>query len=117
MLVSIKGEDFFTDFLVAAPNDTNANGAAQRVGNVAKLGEIRKHKAVHSHYDVPLHRQHQIVPFVMETSGSMGTSATKFRNRMMAAYPKSSPFSEGLFIGRLKERMAADVFKAQLVHC
>ena len=47
----------------------------------------------------------------METSGSMGTSATKFLNRMMAVYPKSSPSSEGLLIGRLKERMAADVLK------
>ena len=47
----------------------------------------------------------------METSGSMGTSANKFLNRMMAVYPKSSPSSEGLIIGRFKERMAADVFK------
>ena len=47
----------------------------------------------------------------METSGSMGTSAIKFLNRIMAAYPKSSPSSEGLLIGRLKERMAADVLK------
>ena len=41
----------------------------------------------------------------------MGTRETKFLNRMMAVYPKSSPSSEGLLIGRLKERMAADVLK------
>ena len=41
----------------------------------------------------------------------METSATKFLDRMMAVYPKSSPSSEGLLIGRLKERMAADVLK------
>ena len=111
MLVSIKDEDFFIDFLVAAPKDTNAKDASHQVGYVAKLGEISKHKAVLAHYDVPLHRQHQIVPFIMETSGSMGTSANKFLNRMMAVYPKSSPSSEGLLIGRLKERMAADILK------
>ena len=109
VLVSIKDEDFFIDFLVTAPKDTNAKDASHQVGYVAKLGEISKHKAVLAHYDVPPHRQHQIVPFVMETSGSMGTSATKFLNRMMAVYLKSSPSSEGLLIGRLKERMAADV--------
>ena len=53
MLVSIKGEDFFTDFLVAAPNDTNANGTAQLVGEVAEQGTKRKLKAVLSHCDVP----------------------------------------------------------------
>ena len=75
------------------------------------MGEARKYKAVLLHYDVPLHRRHQIIPFVLETSGSMGTSATKFLNRMMAVHPKSSPSSEGLLLGRLKERMAADVHK------
>ena len=30
---------------------------------------------------------------------------------MMAVYPKSSSSSDGLLIGRLKERMAADVLK------
>ena len=89
----------------------NVNDASQQVGYVAKLGEISKHKAVLTHYNVPLHRQHQIVPFVLETSGSMGTSANKFLNRMMAVYPKPSSSSEGLLIGRLKERMAADVLK------
>ena len=70
VLVSIKDEDFFIDFLVAAPNDINAKKASQQVGIVVELGELSKHKAVLSHYDVPLHLQHQIVPFVMETSGS-----------------------------------------------
>ena len=111
VLVSIKDEDHYIDFLIAAPNDTNAKEASQQVSYVAKQGETRKHKAVLSHYDVPLHRQHQIVPFVLETSGSMGTGATKFLDRMMAVYPNSSPSSEGLLIGRLKERMAADVLK------
>ena len=111
MLVSIKDEHFFTDFLVAAPNDTNAKDASLQAGFAAKKGEERKQGAVLSHYDVPPHCQHQIVPFVMETSGSMGTSAIKFLNRIMAAYPKSSPSSQGLLIGRLMERMAADVLK------
>ena len=106
--VPINDEDLFFDLLVTAPHITYAKEDSQQVGYVAKLGETRKHKAVLSHYDVPLHRQHQIVPFVLETSGSMGTSAIKFLNRIMAAYPKSSPSSEGLLIGRLKERMAAD---------
>ena len=39
------------------------------------------------------------------------STAIKFLNRIMAAYPKSSSSSEGLLIGRLKERMAADVLK------
>ena len=52
--------------------------SSQQVGNVAKLGETCKHKAVPSHYDVSLHRQYQIVPFILETSSSMRASATKF---------------------------------------
>ena len=104
-------EDFFIDFLVTAPNDTNAKEASRQVGHVDIMGEARKHNAVNSHYDVPPHRQHQIVLFVMETSGSMGTSASEFLDRIMAVYPKSSPCSEGLLIGRLKERMAVDVLK------
>ena len=91
--------------------------ASQQVGYVAKLAEIRKYKAVLSHYNVTLHCQHQIVPFIMETSGSMGTSATKFLDRMMAVCPKTSPASEGLLIGRLKERMAVDVLKHNSYPC
>ena len=41
----------------------------------------------------------------------MGTSATKFLDRMMAVYLKTSPPSEGLLISRLKERMAVDVLE------
>ena len=111
MLVSIKAEEFFIDFLVTAPHDTNVKEASQQVSYAAIMGESRKRKAVLLPYDVPLHCQHQIVPFVMEPSGSMGTRAIKFLNRIMAAYPKSSPSSEGLLIGRLKERMAANVLK------
>ena len=75
MLVSIQDEEFFIDFLVTALHDANAKEASQQVGFVAKLGETRKRKAVLSHYDAPLHRQHQIVPFVLETSGSMSVDS------------------------------------------
>ena len=75
-------------------NKQSARGAVARGGPIFTLGTLFLH-----------------VPFVMETSGSMGTRAIKFLNRIMAAYPKSSPSSEGLLIGRLKERMAANVLK------
>ena len=106
--VSIEGEQFFIEFLFTTLQDTKAKEASQQVGFVAKLGETRKQKTVLSHNDVPLHRQHQIVPFALETSGS---STTKFLDRMTAVYLKSSPPSEGLLLGRLNERMAADVLK------
>ena len=49
--------------------------------------------------------------FILLQLGVLNISATKFLDRLMTVYPKSSPSSEGLLIGRLKERKATDVLK------